>query len=115
MTVTEPKILMRLDSSVLLSCSTALAQSTAQGETGFIKHAAQLRDGPGESSRSTVALQTSVVRLGGKQGAWTKVSAPDNSQGWVHMFDLTVATGTDACASSGNWAKVRVRVHCSGR
>ena len=57
--------------------------------------AAQLRDGPGESSRSTVALQTSVVRLGGKQGAWTKVSAPDNSQGWVHMFDLTVAAGTN--------------------
>ena len=115
MILTESKILMRLSSTALLSCSTALAQSTAQGETGFIKHAAQLRDGSGESSRSTVALQTSVVRLGGKQGAWTKVSAPDNSQGWVHMFDLTVAAGTDACASSGNWAKVRVRVHCSGR
>ena len=48
MMVTEPKILMRLDSTALLSCSTALPQSTAQGETGFIKHAAQLRDGPGE-------------------------------------------------------------------
>ena len=56
MVLTESKILMRLSSTALLSCSTALAQSTAQGETGFIKHAAQLRDGPGESSRSTVAL-----------------------------------------------------------
>ena len=94
-----------------------MAQSTPQGETVFIKRGAQLREGPSESSRSmmALALQSSVVRLGDKQGAWTKVSALDNSQGWVHMFDLTVAAGTDACASSGNWAKVRVRVHCSGR
>ena len=48
MILTESKILMRLSSTALLSCSTALAQSTAQGETGFIKRATQLRDGPGE-------------------------------------------------------------------
>ena len=56
MMVTKPKILMRLGSTALLSCSTAMTQSTAQGETGFIKRAAQLQDGPGESSRSMVAL-----------------------------------------------------------
>ena len=48
MILTKPKILMRLRLIALLSCSTALAQSTAQGETGFIKRAAQLRDWPGE-------------------------------------------------------------------
>lgn len=85
-----------------LLCSTAGAQSPTQGETVLIKRAAQLREGPSESSRGMMALplQTSVVRLGEKQGAWIKVSAPDNAQGWVHMFDVTSpATGS---ASSGN-------------
>jgi len=84
-------------------CSTAAwAQSPAQGETVQIKRAAQLRDGPSESSRSLMplALQTSVVRLGEKQGAWIKVSASDNIQGWVHMFDVTAPAS--ASTSTGN-------------
>ena len=88
--------------SAALLCSTALAQSPAQGETVQIKRAAQLREGPNESSRSMMALplQTSVVRLGDKQGAWIKVSAPDNTQGWVHMFDVT--SSASSSASAGN-------------
>ena len=104
MILTKPKILMRLILIFLLSCGTAMAQSTAQGEMVLIKRAAQLREGPSESSRSTMALalQTSVVRLGDKQGAWIKVSTPDNSQGWVHMFDVTAPAASGASASSGN-------------
>ena len=63
MILTESKILMRLGLIALLTCSTALAQSTAQEETGFIKHAAQLRDGPGESSRSLVALAEALRQM----------------------------------------------------
>ena len=85
-----------------LLCSTVGAQSPTQGETVLIKRVAQLREGPSESSRGmmALALQTSVVRLGEKQGAWIKVSAPDNSQGWVHMFDVT--SSATSSASSGN-------------
>ena len=81
-----------------------MAQSTPQGETVFIKRGAQLREGPSESSRSmmALALQSSVVRLGDKQGAWIRVTTPDNSQGWVHMFDVTAAAGTGASGSPGN-------------
>ena len=86
----------------LLLSTPVWAQSPGQGETVQIKRAAQLREGPSESSRSVMALalQTSVVRLGEKQGAWIKVSAPDNTQGWVHMFDVTAAA--TASTSTGN-------------
>lgn len=85
-----------------LLCSTAWAQTPAQGETVVIKRAAQLREGPSEASRSmmALALQTPVVRLGDKQGAWIKVSTTDNAQGWVHMFDVT--SSATANTSTGN-------------
>ena len=85
-----------------LLCSTTVAQTPPQGESVQIKRAAQLREGPSEASRSMMALplQTSVVRLGDKQGAWIKVSTPDNTQGWVHMFDVTSSAAGNA--STGN-------------
>jgi len=115
MILTKPKIpaLRRhaqLAIGVILLCSTTVwAQSTAQGETVLIKRAAQLREQPSESSRSIMplALQTSVVRLGEKQGAWIKVSAPDNTLGWVHMFDVT-APGSSA-AATGNMGASALR------
>ena len=95
------KNLVGLGLIAALFCSTAMAQTPPHGETVLIKRAAQLREGPSESSRSMMALplQSSVVRQGDKQGAWIKVSAPDSSQGWVHMFDVTSAS---ANASPGN-------------
>ncbi len=88
--------------AALLFSTTVWAQAPAQGETVQIKRAAQLREAPSESSRSVMplTLQTSVVRLGEKQGAWIKVSAPDNTQGWVHMFDVT--SSASASTSTGN-------------
>jgi hypothetical protein len=102
MILRKVKMLAGLGLSAALLCSATWAQTPALGETVQIKRAAQLREGPSESSRSmmALALQTSVVRLGDKQGAWIKVSAPDNTQGWVHMFDVTSsAAGT---ATTGN-------------
>ena len=85
--------------AALLLGSTALAQSAAPsptpGEAMLIKRPAQLREAPGESSRSLQALplQTSVTRLGERQGPWIKARTVDGSTGWVHMFDVTSASG----------------------
>ena len=101
------KNLAGLGLSATLFCSTAMAQTPPQGETVLIKRTAQLREGPSESSRSMMALplQSSVVRQGDKQGAWIKVSAPDNSQGWVHMFDVTsYASGSAPAGNVGTSA-----------
>ena len=90
-------------------CGTATAQNPAQGETVLIKRAAQLREAPNESSRSmmALALQTSVVRLGDKQGAWIKVSTADNTQGWVHMFDVTSSAAGSAPAGNAGTSALR--------
>ena len=108
MVLTKPKIDAATRNACIALCaalfagSATWAQTPPQRETVLIKRAAELREGPSESSRSVMplALQTSVVRLGEKQGAWIKVSTPDNSQGWVHMFDVTAPAS--AGASTGN-------------
>lgn len=100
----------RLGLLAALFCSTAAwSQSPAPGETVVIKRAAQLREGPTESSRSmmALALQTSVVRLGEKQGAWIKVSTPDKTQGWVHMFDVTAPAAAGGSAASAGASALR--------
>ncbi len=72
----------------LLLCAGAVF---AQSETVLVKRASQLRDAPGESSRilAPLPVQTSVARLGERQGPWVKVRMTDGTQGWVHMFDIT--------------------------
>lgn len=109
MILRKPMMHTRFTLCAALLCSTAWAQAPAQGETVLIKRAAQLREGPSESSRSMMALplQASVVRLGEKQGAWIKISAPDNTQGWVHMFDVT--SPASASASPGNMGTSALR------
>jgi hypothetical protein len=75
---------------VLLICA---GTAFAQVESVLVKRAAQLRDAPGESSRSIapLAVQTTVTRLGERQGPWIKVRMADGTQGWMHMFDITSA------------------------
>ena len=94
----------------LLLGNTALAQSATSvqpsGEAMLIKRPAQLREAPSESSRSLQALplQTSVTRLGERQGPWIKARTSNGSTGWVHMFDVTSASGgtqTNPVASAG--------------
>ncbi|MES2415630.1 MAG: SH3 domain-containing protein [Pseudomonadota bacterium] len=72
----------------------------AQSEAVLIKRASQLRDAPGEASKTLapLAVQTSLTRLGERQGPWVKVRMADGTQGWVHMFDIT----SPASASTGN-------------
>lgn len=80
------------------------AQDKAAGESVIIKRAAQLRETPGDASRSlaTLTVQTSLTRLGDRQGAWIKVRMADGTNGWVHMFDITSpAASTQGSAGTG--------------
>jgi hypothetical protein len=81
----------------------AAAQAQPQGEAVLIKREAQLRDAPGDSARSLAPLpvQTSVTRLGDRQGAWIKVRTADGASGWVHMFDVTSASAPSGSAAGG--------------
>lgn len=74
-----------------------------QGEAVLVKREAQLRDAPGDSARSLAPLpvQTSVTRLGERQGAWIKVRTADGTSGWVHMFDVTSASAPSGGAAGG--------------
>ncbi|MEO6018179.1 MAG: SH3 domain-containing protein [Polaromonas sp.] len=78
---------------MLLLGGAAGAQDKTANEPVLIKREAQLRDAPGESSRSLAALpvRTSLTRLGERQGPWIKVRMADGTSGWVHMFDITSA------------------------
>lgn len=86
----------------LLLLGSALAH--AQSESVLLKRPAELREAPGESSRSLAALaaRTPVTRSGARQGAWIQVRTAEGASGWVHMFD--VASSTSAVSSAGTGA-----------
>ena len=79
---------------------TALAH--AQSESVQLKRVVELREVPGESSRSLAALaeRTAVTRSGVRQGAWIQVRTAEGTTGWVHMFDVG-SSSSAAPASAG--------------
>ncbi len=90
---------------VLVSClllSGGLAQ--AQSESVQIKRAVELRETPGEGSRSLAALaaRTPVTRSGLRQGAWIEVRTADGASGWVHMFDVGAASSAAPVGAGTN-------------
>ena len=84
----------------LCACLLFPGTGFAQSEAVLVKRQAQLRDAPGEASRSLTALpiQTTLTRLGERQGPWIKVQMADGTQGWVHLFDIT--SGSSAQTSN---------------
>lgn len=76
----------------LVSCALLLgsAPAHAQSESVQLKRASELREAPGENSRSLAALaeHTPVIRSGARQGAWIQVRTAEGATGWVHMFDV---------------------------
>lgn len=85
----------------LLLLGSALAH--AQSESVLLKRAAELREAPGENSRSLAALavRTPVTRSGARQGAWIQVRTAEGASGWVHMFDVASSTATVPSAGTG--------------
>ena len=75
----------------------------ATGEPLVTKRVAALRDEPNDNARSLRALplQSQLIRLGDKQGPWMKVRTDDGTLGWVHMFDVTLATTASSTGSAG--------------
>ncbi len=102
MILSKSKFQVGMVISALLAFNT-LAQAQPQGEAALIKREAQLREGPGDTSRSLAPLpvQTPVTRLGDRQGAWIKVRMADGATGWVHMFDITSASAQSGSTGAG--------------
>jgi hypothetical protein len=100
--------------AVLLAAAGAMAQGTFQGEAAQTKRAAELREQPGETSRSLASLapQSPVTRLGERRGAWVQVRSSAGATGWLHMFDVGPAGGaasTTVSAPGGNAATGALR------
>lgn len=90
----------------LVSCVLLLGSAGIQAQTDalLVKRAAELREAPGDSSRSLAALaaRTPVTRSGARQGAWIQVRTPEGASGWVHMFDVgSAASAAPASAGAG--------------
>jgi len=88
----------RLLAATLLASWAVVA--LAQGEAAVMKRATELREAPGDSSRSLgpLAADAPITRLGERQGPWIQVRSSAGATGWVHMFDV------GAPATSGNAA-----------
>lgn len=91
---------------LLIGISATQVQAQAQNESVLLKRAAELREAPGEASRSLAALaiQTPVTRLGGRQGAWIQVRTAEGATGWLHMFDVASAGNAAPSGSAGTGA-----------
>ena len=94
----------------LVSCVLLLGGGMVQAQTEplLVKRAAELREAPGDSSRSLAALaaRTPLTRSGARHGPWIQVRTADGASGWVHMFDVGSAaaaapTGAGAGALRG--------------
>jgi hypothetical protein len=75
----------------------------AQEEPAQVKRTTELREAPGDASRSLAALpaEAAVTRLGERQGPWVRVRTAANATGWVHLFDIGTPTGSTGNAASG--------------
>lgn len=86
----------------LFTCA-ALALSAsalhAQSDASIVKRNTELREAPGDESRSLGPLlaKAPLTRLPQRQGAWVQVRTDKGATGWLHMFDITTA----GSASSG--------------
>jgi hypothetical protein len=90
----------------VLAGPVAHAQPATPGEAALVKRAAELREQPGESSRSLGPLppQTAVTRLPERSGAWVQVRTAQGAQGWLHIFDLTTPNAPSQGGSTATGA-----------
>jgi opacity protein-like surface antigen len=94
----------------ILLAGTALALclglAQAQSDNTIVKRNTELREAPGDQSRSLgpLAAKAPLTRLPQRQGAWIQVRTEKGAIGWLHMFDIT--TVGSASASSGGGSNV---------
>ena len=83
-----------------------LGSAQAQSDGSIVKRNTELREAPGDQSRSLGPLpaKAALTRLPQRQGAWVQVRTEKGVTGWLHMFDIT--TVGSASASSGSGAGV---------
>lgn len=90
----------------LVSCVVLLGSAGVQAQTEplLVKRAAELREAPGDSSRSLapLAARTPVTRSGARQGAWIQVRTAEGASGWVHMFDVGSAASAAPAGAGAN-------------
>ncbi|WP_096666437.1 SH3 domain-containing protein [Polaromonas sp. AET17H-212] len=88
------------------SCALLLgsALAHAQPESVLVKRTTELREAPGETSRSVapLAARTPVTRAGARQGAWIQVRTAEGASGWVHIFDVAPASSAAAPSAGAN-------------
>ena len=94
-------------SGIALAALAAAQLAYGQTDVLTVKRPTELRDGPGESSRTlgALAVQTPVTRLPARQGPWIEVRTAQGVNGWIHMFDV----GTAPPAQGGNTAAGALR------
>jgi hypothetical protein len=78
------------------------ASASAQTENLLLKRAAELRQGPSDSTAVVVSLpaQAPVTRLPERQGPWMRVTSTAGQNGWIHMFDLATAGAPTSAGST---------------
>ena len=80
------------------------ASASAQTESLLLKRAADLRQGPSDSTPAVVSLpaQAPVTRLPERQGPWMRVTTAAGQTGWIHMFDLATASASTSAGSTAS-------------
>lgn len=94
--------------SGLLFVAMAAGQAAyGQSDSITIKRATELREAPGDTTRSLASLtvQSQVTRLAARRGPWIEVRTAQGATGWIHMFDA----GTALPAQGGNSATGALR------
>jgi hypothetical protein len=78
-------------------------------EAAVIRRATELREAPGDQSRSLAPLpaQTAVTRTNERQGPWVQVRTAAGATGWVHLFDVGPATAAATGGGGGAGGALR--------
>ena len=77
---------------------------SAQTETLLVKRAAELRQGPSDSTSVVASLpaQAPVTRLPERQGPWMRVTTATGKTGWIHMFDVGAAASPNSASGTAS-------------
>lgn len=98
--------MLRTPCLVLALAWTLVTPAHAQSDALFVKRAAELRQGPADTTALVMALpaQTAVTRLPERQGPWMRVKTESGQIGWLHMFDVATVAAPSTLGSAASGA-----------